>query len=110
MNYPSVDDRAVDEYDTSIDILEWLFYGCFLGVAEGHLMSDRTKKIRQWLEDCIYYEDGRFADDKVFAFYALNYQNRHTNASQGRYYVNLFNSQYKSLDDLQDAVNNNDGK
>ena len=42
-----------------------------------------------------------------FAFCALNYLNGHTNASQGQYYVNHFNSQYKSLENLQDAVNNN---
>ena len=109
MNYPPVDDRAVDEYDTSIDIFGMAFPWLFLGGCGGPFdVRPKEKKICQWLEGCIYYEDGRFADDNSFTFYALNYLNMHKNASQGQYYVNHFNSQYKSLDDLQDAVNNNE--
>ena len=62
------------------------------------------------MEDCIYYEDGRFADDKVFAFYVLNYVSRHTNSSQGSYYVKKFNKYFDCLEDLQDAVGLNDFK
>ena len=82
MNYPPVDDRAVDEYDTSIDIFGMAFPWLFPGGCGGPFdVRPKEKKIRQWLEDCIYYEDRRFADDKVFAFYALKYLNRHINAS-----------------------------
>ena len=62
------------------------------------------------MEDCIYYKDCRFADDKVFAFYVLNYVNRHTNSSQGSYYVKEFNKDFDCLEDLQDAVGHNDFK
>ena len=62
------------------------------------------------MKDCIYYKDGRFADDKVFAFYVLNYVKRHTNSSQGRYYVKEFNKNFGCLEDLQDAVGRNDFK
>ena len=62
------------------------------------------------MEDCIYYEDGRFADNKVFDFYVLNYVNRHINSSQGRYYVKEFNKDFDCLENLQDAVVHNDFK
>ena len=68
MNYLPVGNRAVDEYDTLIYIFgiefPWLFPS-----SRGGPFDVKTKN-HQWLEDCIYYEDGRFAVNKVFAFYA----------------------------------------
>ena len=58
----------------------------------------------------MYYKDGRFADNKFFAFYILNYVNRHTNSSQGSYCVKEFNKNFDCLEDLQDVVNHNDFK
>ena len=62
------------------------------------------------MEDFIYYKAGRFADDKVFAFYVLNYINKHTNSSQGRYYANEFNKDFNCLEYPKDAVGQNDFK
>ena len=62
------------------------------------------------MEDCIYYEDGRFADNKVFAFYVINYVNRYTNSSQGSYYVKEFNKDFDCLEDLHNSVVHNDFK
>ena len=79
----------------------WLFSGGVGGPFEIRL---KKKTLRAWMEDCIYYEEVRFADDKVFAFYVLNYVNRHTNSSQGRYYVKEFKKDFDCLEDFQDAV------
>ena len=62
------------------------------------------------MEDCTYYEDGKFADNKVFAFYVLNYVNRHTNSIQGSYYVKKFNKDFDCLKYLQATVGHNDFK
>ena len=80
MNYPDIEETAVDEYDDTLDIFGmeflWLFPG---GVGGPFEISPKKKTLRTWMEDCIYYEDVRFADNKVFDFYVLNYFNRHTN-------------------------------
>ena len=111
MSYPDVEETAVDEYDTTLDIFgmafPWLFPG---GVGGPHDLRPRNKTLKTWMEDCCFYEDGRFADDKVFAFYVLNYVNRHSNSSQGSYYVKQFNNDYDDLDELQDAIAKNDCK
>ena len=103
--YPSVEEKAVDEFDTTLDIFcmafPWLFPGGYGGPFEPNPFNTG---IRQWLENCSYYEDGRFIRDKVFAFYALNYVNRHTNASQGKYYINQHNKEFDDLEDLQEAI------
>ena len=98
MDYPDVEETAVDEYDDTLDIFgmafPWLFPG---GVGGPFEIRPKKKTLRTWMEDCIYYKDGRFADDKVFAFYVLNYVNRHTNSSQGSYYVKEFNKDFDFL-------------
>ena len=103
--YPSVEEKAVDEFDTTLDIFcmafPWLFPGGYGGPFEPNPFNTG---LRQWLENCAYYEDGRFIRDKVFAFYALNYVNRHTNASQGKYYINQHNKEFDDLEDLQEAI------
>ena len=60
------------------------------------------------MEDCIYYKDGRFSENKIFAFHFLSYVNRHTNSSQDSYYVKEFNKDFDCLEDLQNAVVHND--
>ena len=105
INYPKVQEKAIDEFDTSIDIFALAFPWLFPGGHGGPFGSHPTKlTLRQWLENCAYYEDGRFVKDKVFAFYALNFVNRHTNASQGKYYINKHNKEFHDLDSLQTAI------
>lgn len=51
------------------------------------------------------YEDGRFARDPIFGFYALNYVTRERNNSGGRWFVDKI--RYKcpdSLDDLKELI------
>ena len=80
MQYPDVKETAGDKYDDTLDIFgmsfPWLFPG---GVGDPFEIRTKKKTLRAWMEDYIYYKDGRFADDKVFVFYVLNYVNRHTN-------------------------------
>ena len=86
MSYPDVEETGVDEYDDTLDIFgmafPWLFSG---GVGGPFDIRPKKKTLRAWMEDCIYYKDNRFDDNKVFSFYVLNYINRHTNSSQGSY-------------------------
>ena len=52
------------------------------------------------------YKDGRFAADKAFCFYGLNYLQRKKNLDQGAYYVKDFNKETpQTLQQLQELVN-----
>ena len=111
MNHPKVEETAVDEYDDTLDIFGmaflWLFPG---GVGCPFKIRPKKKTLRTWMEGCIYYKNGRFDDNKVFAFYVFNYVDRHTNSSQGSYYFKEFNKDFDCLKDLQDAIGHNDFK
>ena len=85
----------------------WLFPG---GVGGPFETRPNKKTLRNWMKDYIYYKYGKFADDKVFDLYVLNYINRQTNSSQGSYYVKESNKDFDCLEDLQDAVGHNDFK
>ena len=107
ISYPKVELKAVDEFDTSIDVFAMAFPWLFPGGYGGPFCNHPTKlTLKAWLENCTYYEDGRFVMDKAFAFYALNFVNRHSNASQGRFFVNQHNKTFDDLTDLQEAVKN----
>ena len=111
IQFPEVDAVAVNEYDTSIDVFGMSFPWLFPGGRGGPFDIRPTKlSLVDWLELMIMYEDGRFCRDKAFAFYALNFVNRHTNAKQGKYYVNKFDTNFECLEDLQKADHANMSK
>ena len=108
IDYPKVEEKAVDEYDSTADIfpkcMPWLFPG---GVGGPFDIRPNQVSMTKWLSNCAFYEDARFVKDKIFPFYALSYVNRHTNTSQGRYYVTKFNNKFSSLKELQESVDTN---
>ena len=87
MNFPYVSSQPCNEFDESEKIFckafPWLFPG---GVGDIHDFNNGLS-IEDWLKKLILYEDGRFAADKAFCFYALNYLQRRKNMDQGSYYV-----------------------
>jgi hypothetical protein len=51
------------------------------------------------------YKDGRFAKDKVWCFFILNYSSRHTNQSSGGFFVdNFYKEGPKTLEELQEEI------
>jgi hypothetical protein len=44
--------------------------------------------VKNWESQQLYMEDGRFARDKTWCFYALNYAERRRNKVQGQWFVN----------------------
>jgi hypothetical protein len=106
IEFPYVSEEPVDEYDESERIFckafPWLFPG---GVGDINSMHMEPVDLDQWIRHLLLYEDGRFARDKMWCFFTLNYSQRKNVMSQGSYFVNSF---YKdgpaSLADLQDAI------
>jgi hypothetical protein len=55
---------------------------------------------------------GRFANDKIWCFYALNYANLRRNMTQGRWFVNnmLHSEEIQCIDSLKEKLKKNDTK
>lgn len=107
---PKASKDAVDEFDPKIKLFceafPWLFPG---GIGD---MNDRGKEwASKWGRRMLLYEDGRFASDPVFCFFAMNYIIRHRNDSSGRFYITDFNKNApKTLLELQDKIKAGDTK
>ncbi len=106
IEFPYVSEEPVDEYDENERIFckafPWLYPG---GVGDINSMHKEPIELDQWIRHLLLYEDGRFARDKMWCFFTLNYSQRKNVMNQGSYFVNSF---YKdgpsSLGDLQDAI------
>jgi len=59
----------------------------------------------------LLYKDGRFAEDKFFTFFAMNYLTRKRNASSGNWFITNFqNDSPQTLDELKERIANGDTK
>ncbi|CAB9531982.1 Inherit from euNOG: Conserved hypothetical protein (Partial), partial [Seminavis robusta] len=108
LSYPPVSEEAINEFgDTKIfaRAYPWLFPG---GIGDvKHFPHTMTK----WGEYMLLYEDGRFAKDKLFAFFATNYIVRHRNSSSGNWFIKELNKGGPTtLEELQESIENGDTK
>ena len=81
----------------------WLYPG-----GNGDFVESRDIKVdcKEWAHHQLYLADGRFATDKIWCFYAMNYVERRRNQTQGRWFVENFlhNETIPSLDDLKQKI------
>ena len=93
LNWPGSDTQAETEFDMSKKIFAgafpWLFPG---GVGDYHEFRELDIKASEWAEKLIMYQDGRFATDKTFGFYVLNFCTRRRNQHSGNFFVKTFRS------------------
>ena len=108
LQYPKVSANPISEFgDTKIFVraFPWLFPG---GVGDVKHYPDSPKK---WGQHMLMYQDGRFATDKMFSFYASNYVTRHRNTSGGNWFIKDFNNGGPTnLKDLQEEIMQGDTK
>ena len=108
LNWPSVGEKAVSEM-TEEKIFTLAFPWLFPGGIGDFKDSRKNKKItaHDWARRLMMYEDGRFATDKVFCFYAMNYAVRRRNRESGNFFVNVFASRCKpDLESIQEEIAN----
>lgn len=102
IDYPTVSAQPVDEYsDKKIFALAfpWLFPGGFGDVI------DFKGDLGTWGHNLIYYEDARFATDKLFSFFALNYITRHRNSAKSNWFISDFYGKCPdSLEELHERI------
>ena len=56
----------------------WLYPG---GVGDVNEPREKQMNAADWVTNLLYYQDGRFAKDKLWCFFALNFIIRHRNQS-----------------------------
>ena len=105
IDWPYVTDVAVSEY--SVENLfpkafPWLFPG---GVGDFLDYRFKSLDVSQWAKQLLLYEDGRFAKDKMWGFYTLNYRERRKNQGRGTFYVNKFsNEKEKTVEEIVEEI------
>ena len=74
LSFPYVSSTPVNEYDTTLLLFckafPWLFPG---GRGDFNDCSEVLENVDDWMRRLLYYQDGRFAQDKIWSFFALNY-------------------------------------
>ena len=63
----------------------------------------------EWSRRMLCYEDGRFAKDKIWCFYALNVSNRKKKQAGGGFFINSwYKDGLKSVQDIQSELSTGD--
>ena len=104
MNWPYCDTEAMSEFGDNINLFckafPWLFPG---GIGDFSQIPNKSESPEKWSQRMLWYEDGRFAKDKIWCFYTLNVSNRKRNQSAGGFFVN---SWYKEGQASQETIKN----
>ena len=102
VNWPELAATAVDEFcDTRmfVNAFPWLFPG---GIGDP---KDYPGSLAKWGKHMLYYEDGRFATDSIFSFFATNHIVRMRNAGSGQWFIDNFQKNCpETLEDLKDSI------
>lgn len=105
--WPRISPEPCNEHDKSQKIFcsafPWLFPG---GLGD---VVDTKEDLRSWGRRMLMYEDGRFATDQLFCFFAMNYIIRHRNSSSGRFFCSDFDrTAPASLGELKEQIRSGD--
>ena len=104
--WPTLSATAVNEYsDTKIfaRAFPWLFPG---GLGDP---KDFPQSLGEWGSLMLFYEDTRFATDKIFTFFALNYIVRHRNSTSGGFFIDKFQHNCpETLEELKEKIEHGD--
>ena len=108
LNWPEVNEEAESEYDRKIfaGAFPWLFPG---GIGDYKEFRDFKITAAEWAKRLVLYKDGRFATDKIFSFYVLNYVTRRRNQDQGNFFVKKFRTGKETdVESIKERIRNGD--
>jgi hypothetical protein len=105
IRFPYVSAEPVCEYSEK-HLMEYAFPWLFPGGVGGYMSSRNTKPLlKDWLKKMCQYRDGRFDNDRLWAFFALNFSTRHHNSGSGNFFVkSFFKNGPRTLEQLQEQV------
>ena len=106
INFPYVSEEPIDEFDENIKLFckafPWLYPG---GIGDFNEFSNQSITLQNYFTQQLHYHDARFAKDKIWAFYAYNYLQRHNNMKQGGYFIDgFFKNGPETIDELQQEI------
>jgi hypothetical protein len=103
IQFPYKSPTPINEYDKENSLFTRAFPWLFPGGC-GNFGQYREKKltVNEWARNLLYYKDGRFAKDRIWCFFALDFATRKKNQMSGGFFVDgFFKEGPKSLEDLQ---------
>ena len=105
IEFPYVSVNPINEYDDSslfTRAFPWLFPG---GVGDFGQFRDKKLNVGDWTRRMLYYQDGRFAKDRIWCFFALDFATRKRNQTSGGFFVDgFFKEGPKTLEELQTEI------
>ena len=106
IQFPYALPEPINEYEQDNSLFTrafpWLFPGGF-----GDFGQFRDKKITvgDWARNLLYYKDGRFAKDRIWCFFVLDFATRKKNQMSGGFFVDgFFKEGPKTLEQLQSDI------
>jgi hypothetical protein len=105
MEWPQVCDIPVSEFNNTrvfARAFPWLFPGGY-GDIKDYDKADAN--LAPWVKRLLYYKDGRFAKDKLFGLFCMNYIIRHCISSSGKFFIDAFQHDVPdTLDELKESI------
>ena len=108
VKFPYISPKPITEFDVGNSLFTkafpWLFPG---GYGDFGQQKELTLNVSDWARSMLYYQDGRFAKDRIWCFFALDFATRRKNQTQGGFFVDgFFKEGPKTLDELQEEIEN----
>ena len=107
MQFPYASPDPINEYDDSSLFTRaflWLFPG---GYGDFGQYRNKSLNVSDWARNMLYYKDGRFAKDRIWCFFALDFATRKKNQMSGGFFVDgFFKEGPKTLEELQVEITN----
>lgn len=106
IKFPYASPNPINEYDQENSLFTrafpWLFPG---GVGDFGQYRDKKLNVSDWARNMLYYKDGRFAKDRIWCFFGLDFATRKKNQMSGGFFVDgFFKEGPKTLEELQSEI------
>ena len=106
IEFPYASPTPINEYDEDNSLFTrafpWLFPG---GFGDFGQFRDKQLNVTDWARNMLYYKDGRFAKDRIWCFFALDFATRKKNQMSGGFFVDgFFKEGPKSLEQLKSEI------
>ena len=108
IQFPYASPTPINEYDEDNSLFTrafpWLFPG---GYGDFGQYREKQMNVSDWTRNMLYYKDGRFAKDRIWCFFALDFATRRKNQMSGGFFVDgFFKEGPKTLEQLQTEIAN----
>ena len=106
IQFPYASPEPINEYEEDNSLFTrafpWLFPG---GLGDFGQFRDKKITVGDWARDLLYYKDGRFAKDRIWCFFVLDFVTRKKNQMSGGFFVDgFFKEGPKTLEELQSEI------